>query len=827
MTANRCRVLAVFAVLTCCIGNACAQSANDLQKQAIARIDSFVENFRRTGDRVALLPELATASQELNISNQQFAVQGDWSAVSLGLIKQGTIYRMQGQWSPAINLYTEALNAALRAGDTARQSDALAWRALAKSSARNVGEALTDAREAVRLSENGHDKDALARALDVLGTSQLAEGDLAGAAETLSREVDVASQAADPMSLYYAYASRSDVYLKTGEKCEYGQAFEMCYAALDEARSDLQRALKIAQQSSYPALVRQTEEFLGNVETRRKLIASRQRTQGTLQKASLFHPKALSDVLVSEHFVAQPGPVPEPLQALYQQTVQERKEFGGFSDISEPTALWTEGLMNEMRGNSDAALRSYIKAADTLDQDRRSLTDDKSRGTFLENRIGIYYAAILQHLERHQYEEAFQLMERSRSRSLADLLATRKLTLNQPQEQSLYAQDQLLRTQIADAQGQLFERVNSSRAAALQAQIHSLEDQERQITLRMQPHLRELVDSKPVTLAQLQASMRAEHYETLEYLVLEHGLIVWLITPDTVVVKNVFLPRTELITKVATLQKSLSDRNSAFDDGDARELFLYLVAPMLSHVRGNRLIVIAHEALEYIPFEVLEDNQSLGQRFQISYAPSASVLLALKSSQSLSGGRLLAVADPSITAAPAEVATIAKSFSGARKLVTDNLASETDVKRWMSSYDVIHLSVHGKFNASEPMLSYLLLGSDADNDGRLTAAEMFGLPLGSSRVIVLSGCETGRVEATHANEILGMVRGLIYAGAGSLVMSHWEVDSDATALWMQEFYQAAQSRPLPEALQRASGKVKAVQSFHHPYYWAAFTLVGR
>src|SRR5262249_49809063 len=153
----------------------------------------------------------------------------------------------------------------------------------------------------------------------------------------------------------------------------------------------------------YPELIRQTEEFLGNVETRRKLIASRQRTQGTLQKASLFHPKTLSDVMVSDRFVAQPGPIPEPLQALYQQTVQARKDFGGFSDISEPTALWTEGLMNEMRGANDAALSSYTKAADTLDQDRRSLTDDKSRGTFLENRIGIYYAAILQHLERHQY----------------------------------------------------------------------------------------------------------------------------------------------------------------------------------------------------------------------------------------------------------------------------------------------------------------------------------------------------------------------------------------------------------------------------------------
>jgi tetratricopeptide (TPR) repeat protein len=213
----------VFAVLTCCIGNAFAQSAGDLQKQAIARIDAFVENFRRTGDRTALLPDLATASQGLNISNRQLAAQGNWSAVSLGLIKQGSIYRMQGQWAPAINLYTEALNTARRAQDTARQSDDLAWRALAKSSARNVGEALADAQEAVRLGEKINDKDTFARALDVLGGAQLAEGDLAGAAQTLTREVDVASQAPDPMSLYYAYASRSDVYLRPAKNASTGR----------------------------------------------------------------------------------------------------------------------------------------------------------------------------------------------------------------------------------------------------------------------------------------------------------------------------------------------------------------------------------------------------------------------------------------------------------------------------------------------------------------------------------------------------------------------------------------------------------------------------
>jgi CHAT domain-containing protein len=121
-------------------------------------------------------------------------------------------------------------------------------------------------------------------------------------------------------------------------------------------------------------------------------------------------------------------------------------------------------------------------------------------------------------------------------------------------------------------------------------------------------------------------------------------------------------------------------------------------------------------------------------------------------------------------------------------------------------------------------LSFRRGGGD---DGRLTAAEMFGLPLEKSRLVVLSACETGRAEATHGNEILGMVRGLLYAGAGTLVLSYWEVDSEATALWMRTFYEAAFSRPMAEAARVALLRVKSQSAYSHPYFWAAFGMIGR
>ena len=247
-------------------------------------------------------------------------------------------------------------------------------------------------------------------------------------------------------------------------------------------------------------------------------------------------------------------------------------------------------------------------------------------------------------------------------------------------------------------------------------------------------------------------------------------------------------------------------------------------------IKSDRLVIIPHDDLHYVPFQVFknpEDGRYLGERFQITYAPSATVLLGLARPAGLSGGRLLAIADPSITAAGPEVQAIAKLFPGRATVVADELAREADVKTLVRDFDVVHFSVHGKFDAAEPMLSYLQFARGADDDGRLTAAEMFGLPLERSRIVVLSACETGRAQATQANEILGMVRALIYAGAGTLVLSYWEVDSAATALWMQAFYEAALTQPLAAAARTALLKVKNTPNYRHPYYWAAFGMIGR
>jgi CHAT domain-containing protein len=72
-----------------------------------------------------------------------------------------------------------------------------------------------------------------------------------------------------------------------------------------------------------------------------------------------------------------------------------------------------------------------------------------------------------------------------------------------------------------------------------------------------------------------------------------------------------------------------------------------------------------------------------------------------------------------------------------------------------------------------------------------------------------------------------MMRALLYARAGALVLSYWKVDSEATALWMETFYAALAKSPPSDAARAALRRVKAQRGFDHPYYWGAFMVVGR
>ena len=99
----------------------------------------------------------------------------------------------------------------------------------------------------------------------------------------------------------------------------------------------------------------------------------------------------------------------------------------------------------------------------------------------------------------------------------------------------------------------------------------------------------------------------------------------------------------------------------------------------------------------------------------------------------------------------------------------------------------------------------------------------FKLPV---ELVVLSGCATGRNAVTPGDELIGLVRGLLQAGAQSLMLSLWDVHDASTRDFMIAFYsRLARGVAKPAALQAAMAELR--ESHSHPYYWAPFVLIGK
>jgi CHAT domain-containing protein len=133
---------------------------------------------------------------------------------------------------------------------------------------------------------------------------------------------------------------------------------------------------------------------------------------------------------------------------------------------------------------------------------------------------------------------------------------------------------------------------------------------------------------------------------------------------------------------------------------------------------------------------------------------------------------------------------------------------------------IVHIATHGWFRQDNPMFSSISLGASD-----LSLFDLYQLSL-PCELVTLSGCGTGLNVVVGGDELLGLNRGLLYAGAQGLLLTLWDVHDQSTAEFMKLFYQHLGSgRDKAKAMQMAMSEIRKV--YAHPFYWAPFVLVGK
>uniref|UniRef100_UPI00048D9CF1 CHAT domain-containing protein n=1 Tax=Psychromonas aquimarina TaxID=444919 RepID=UPI00048D9CF1 len=346
---------------------------------------------------------------------------------------------------------------------------------------------------------------------------------------------------------------------------------------------------------------------------------------------------------------------------------------------------------------------------------------------------------------------------------------------------------------------------------------------------KAQPELASLVTVAAPEVAELQLRL-ADDETLIEFYGSGTQLFAFLLSRGGI--KAAVLNGEDLTGSVSALREDLQKIDSNSYQHSANLLYQRLFKPLKDELHTEKLIIVPHGPLHYLPFNALYNGSDfLIDQYDISILPSASVM-AFLNKEVTAAHPLLVLGNPelgdpelALPGAEQEAKAIASQQSGASLLLRRN-ATETQVKENGALFKTLHFASHGIFDPHTPLSSGLLLAKDKSNDGLLTVRELYELNLNAD-LVTLSACETGLGKIANGDDVVGFTRGFLYAGTNSIISSLWKVDDQATSQLMQNFYtNLTETSDKRLALKKAQLAVKTDYN-RHPYYWAAFQLTGR
>lgn len=826
-----------------------AQDSKNLVERATRRMDNAIARARKTGTVRDLLPEFMAAEADFRIAWQILAA-ADRSQAVLPLVRSADCLRISQEWDAAQTRYEKGLTLARETGN--KELEAKAWFGIEKIQRIgrvNQGAAAAAGAHALRLSrEVKLDKlelDILSELADV----ESAGGNLVKAQKTFEDVINRSRELGEKEILQSALFGKSQMLHSKAEslvdqfsnlKHTTKQEWLSCDAVAKSARNALSDAATMLVESA--ALARELGfDFLASAASQElhmiaQLEESFERTYAVKKQAHLEKVRD-STTGRSQPTLGSASPIPElaaesrsvltqncPLietnlygPALPGRDIEESKAFANAlrqelkTFVSSPGTLWRhrlmEGRVAETDGDIDAALRSYTDAARLVEQQRATFSDDAARTAFLAQAVDLFDRLALMHLARNSAADALEWLERSRARATADLLAT-GLRLPSETERRLHAE--LLQTRsTADVESETV-LLNKIRSEA--------------------PQLLELVESEPVSLSEVRGAMKESPFDLIYYILYQGRIIAWHVGPEQTHLRAWFGPLSELQRLSVAFRKSLSDRAARFHTGAAKDLYFLLVQPILDWIATKRLVIVLPPELQGVSFQAMldeRDGKFLGEKIALSYAPSATVAVRLRPTPSLAGAKVFGLVGPGLPEGNKDMAVLAKHY-GEVEVVEGRAATRASLLRIAAGKNLVHLAAHGKYDASSPMLSHIKIRSGSGEDEPLTAADMFELPLRSAWLVTLAACEAAQVQSQATNELYGLIRALLYAGAQSLLLPLWRVDTHVASHWLDIFYREAKTHRLPDALLIANQEIR-----RHPIYgadprlWASFILIGR
>ena len=515
----------------------------------------------------------------------------------------------------------------------------------------------------------------------------------------------------------------------------------------------------------------------------------------------------------------------------------------------------------------DLAIESLKAAVEQIEALREHVAGSElETQLFLENKVASYNALVDLLIGQGKSLDALLYAERAKGRVLLDVLRDGKPDLAKGLTPEEKAETQRLNRKISEINDAIRKQeiADSSSLNSLYARLDAARVDYRSFQDALyitHPNLR-IRSGQTASLSTADLTGLTTDGDTayLEYVVAKDGVSLLMLSknkmtgsPEVKAYRLAVKPE-DLNRKVNEFHDALAEQRLAYSTA-ARELYTVLIAPAEQQLRGVGTICIVPDSFLWnVPFQALmtPTEHFLIEDHALYYAPSMSVLREMnrkKGKSATTNASLIAFGNPVVgkdeqrntdlcplPEAEQEVSSIAESFDKKdSRVFIGRDASEKSFKALAPTYSIVHLATHGVIDNRQPLYSHLLLTKtegDPDNDGRLEARQIMDMNLNSD-LAVLSACETANGRVAPGEGVMGMSWAFFVAGTRSMLVSQWKINSASTAELMTNFYtdlnlnSADANRKKAQALRDATIPVIKDSRYNHPFFWAAFQLIGR
>ena len=482
-----------------------------------------------------------------------------------------------------------------------------------------------------------------------------------------------------------------------------------------------------------------------------------------------------------------------------------------------------EAEIHEAQGRLDMSIASYESARRGLEEMRSRLDSEDLKISILSDKLAVYESLVTLYLDsgtQQGRQKAFACVQQAKSRSLADRIRSE----NSPNTVDLRKDLGAIYRQIelADLTGDSATR--PGRIAPLHDRARELEQE---IASNQQPdEFNAGMDTATIQAAIHDGEALLEYFESrgvLYLFIVSKSDLQCLRLGSPAPIRQSWKLLQFQMGKVRFHQQSDAEvLLTAAISHHLQDLHRLLLNPAWEKLALFRHLAIApHGNLHGIPFGALFDGKHyLTDQFELSFVPSAEVFARCRGLVRSAAGKWVVFAVPDERAPGiAEEANMFSQLSPDSIVMTGPAATLEAFRQFAPQAEVLHIAAHGHFRRDNPLYSSIGLAN-----GQLTMADLNLVRLKAS-LLTLSGCNTGSSVPVGGDELLGLMRCCLSAGARSLLLSLWEIDDRSAMEFMACFYRKLkEGNSLSKATSEAIHAVR--QRFPHPYFWSPFILVG-